>query len=189
METEIEAIFTNVDKGEVRTKLHELGAELVCPERLQKRKNYDPPTDKGWIRVRDEGNKVTLTYKRMENRSIDGMKEINIVVDDFDTTDSFLQTIGIPVKSYQETKRESWLLNGVEIEIDEWPWLPPFVEIEGDSIERVEKAAKKLDFDMKDATYGAVNNLYAEKYKLNKDNDVSFTNITFDKDCPWESRG
>lgn len=188
METEIEAIFTDVNKDKVRAKLCKLGATLVQPERIQRRKNYDPPTDKGWVRVRDEGERITLTYKRMDSSSIDGMKEINVIVDDFDKTDSFLQTIGLPVKSYQETKRESWTLDGVEVEIDEWPWLPPFVEIEGESIERVEDTAKKLGFDMKDATYGAVNDLYAQHYDIVRE-DVSYTDITFEGVCPWESRG
>ncbi len=195
METEIEAIFTDINKDTIRTKLTKLGADCIHTERIQKRKNYDfidmsLAKKKGWVRLRDEGHAIVLTYKQMDKRSIDGMKEINITVDDFAITDSFLETIGLKKKSYQETKCESWKLDDVEIEIDEWPWLPPFIEIEGENIKKVEETANKLGFKMSDATYGAVNNLYAKKYKLeNDEDDVSFVDITFEKNPPWQSRG
>lgn len=37
-----------------------------------------------FARVRDEGYRVVMTYKQFDDLSIDGAKEIEIVVDDFD---------------------------------------------------------------------------------------------------------
>lgn len=45
-----------------------------------RRKNYDYPDKKlekvnGWARLRDEGDKVALSYKQLNDRSVNGMKE------------------------------------------------------------------------------------------------------------------
>ena len=142
MQTEIEAKFLDVEPDQLRKQLVHYRAKLINPERLMKRKTFDFKDRrlqrlKGWIRVRDEGDKVTLSYKQLNNRSIQGTKEVSAVVADFNDTCNFLYSIGIEQKSYQETKRESWVLDDVEIEIDHWPWIPPCVELEGKSEESV----------------------------------------------------
>jgi len=35
-----------------------------------------------------------------------------------------------PIASYQETRREKWMLDDAEVTIDTWPWIPTFIEIE-----------------------------------------------------------
>lgn len=40
--------------------------------------------ENGWIRVRDEGDKITLSYKRLEDRIVTGTKEVSLVVDSYD---------------------------------------------------------------------------------------------------------
>ena len=79
MEIEIEAKFLNVDVNALRETLHGNGATLVHDERLMRRKNFDHTDSRlekigGWIRVRDEGDKTTLAYKQLVNRTIDGTK-------------------------------------------------------------------------------------------------------------------
>ncbi|MGC9142953.1 MAG: adenylate cyclase, partial [Candidatus Micrarchaeia archaeon] len=44
----------------------------------------------------------------------------------------------------QENKRTSYNLDGVEISIDEWPKLPPILEIEADSEEKIKETIDKL---------------------------------------------
>jgi adenylate cyclase class 2 len=39
----------------------------------------------------------------------------------FETAPALLGRAGITPRSYQENGRESWLLDGVRLEIDEWP--------------------------------------------------------------------
>jgi len=54
----------------------------------------------------------------------------------------------------------------VEITIDEWPFLEPFVEIEGPSEKMVKDVAKKLNFNYQQALFGSVDFQYAKKYNL-----------------------
>lgn len=183
IKSEIEAIFINIDKDAVRSRLKKIGANLIKKERLQKRINYDfndksLARKQGWVRLRDEGENIRLSYKQMDERSIDGMKEVSITVGDFENADLFLNNIGLNKKSYQETLRESWVFSGVEIDIDTWPWINPFIEIEGESEEEVNLVAEKLGFNIEDATFGSVNNLGLDNFNpSNNSKDFSLTHL------------
>jgi adenylate cyclase class 2 len=191
LKTEYEATFTNIDKDEFKNMLESVGAKLVKPEFLQKRANYFPPDGtKGWIRVRDEGDKITMSYKVILDRSkIEGQKETCLEVDDYDKAMDFLEEAGLKQKNFQESKREIWELNGVEICIDEWPFLEPFVEVEGESEESVKKVCSKLNFDYSEAKFCCAGDLYEEKYgvpaaKVNNETPL----ITFDIENPFLER-
>src|SRR5690606_38197838 len=170
MKPEIEAKFLNVDHEELRVKLKKLGADCVQPMMLMRRKKYDFPDGrlnrekKGWVRVRDEGDKMTMTYKQLNNRELDGTYEVNLQVDSFEAADSLLQSIGLEAQSYQETKRESWRLDEIEIELDEWPWAKPFIEIEGPDGASIKSLAEKMGFDWADACHGSVEIAYRGEY-------------------------
>lgn len=189
MTIEYEAKFLNVDKHDIRTRLTKAGATLVRPEFLQRRIPFHlPPSARrkgSWLRVRDEGDKVTLTLKVQDGDKIEDQKEAEVVVSDFDTTVEILKGIGCEAKSYQETKRELWNLNGAEVTIDEWPFLEPFVEIEGSSEGEVTAAAEKLGFDYRQALFCAPGRLYQLKYGIPEDQINSMPQIVFDGPNPF----
>lgn len=169
MNIEFEATFSNIDKNDIRKKLKDLDATLVRKEFLQKRSTFHVPKEcaleKSWLRVRDEDGKITLTLKSSgKQSSIEDQKEIELEVDNYKSAVLFLEKIGCKQKAYQETKREIWKLNGVEIMIDEWPFLEPFVEIEGKSEDVVKDISEKLGFDYSEASFGPVSILYSRKY-------------------------
>lgn len=153
---EIEAKFLDVNVDELKSKLINLGAVFVG-EFLYKRKTYDFAdyslnNNNSWVRVRDEGDRVTMTYKkRLDADSATmrdgGMKEVEVVVSDFNLTDQFLQSIGMVEKFYEENKRERYILDNVEVDIDTWPMIPSYVELEGGDWGSVERVAEKLGFD------------------------------------------
>lgn len=184
METEIEAKFPDVDASKLRAKLVEKGAELVQPEILMRRRTYDDRAGwlqkaNGWVRVRNEGDKITLSYKQLNERTLHGMKEINLVVSDFDKTCAFLEAIGMIEKSYQETKREKWVHQDVEVTIDTWPWIPTFAELEGLSEQAVQGAAEDLGFDWKRAMHGSVETVYQMHYDVTEDEVAHWKSIIF----------
>ena len=185
MQTEIEAKFLHVDHDDLRTRLQALGATCEQPMRLMRRKNYDYPDQSlskrynGWVRVRDEGDKMTLSYKQLNDRTLLGTKEVSVTVDSFAAADQFLTAIGLEANSYQETKRESWRLGEVQIELDEWPWIDPFIEIEGSQEAAVREAAEKLGFDFKDAVHGSVEIAYQDEYDVTEDEIDDWPEITF----------
>ncbi len=168
METEFEIKFLNVNIDEIRRRLQGAGAKLVEPMRLMRRmiiKNQEMADQRAFLRVRDEGDKTTLTYKKFNDNAIDGAKETEIIVSDFDKTAELLLThIGIPLISYQESKRETWVLDNVEIVIDVWPWIKPYIEIEGKSEQEVQDVTTKLGFDWAQGAYGSVATAYIAEY-------------------------
>lgn len=162
---EIEATFVNIDKDALRKRLRELGGELLQEETLMKRTVF-ATGEQSFARVRDEGNCITMSYKRQDSATLSGMKEICLKVNNYDDAVDFMKALTVKVKSEQETLREEWLLDGVEIDIDTWPWLPTFVELEGPSEKSVEEVTEKLDFVMDEAIFGSVDDIYKIYYDV-----------------------
>jgi adenylate cyclase class 2 len=187
---EYEATYENIDKDEMRKCLQQVGAKLLRPEFLMKRLNFYPPLEKrnqpGWIRVRDEGDKTTMSFKADHvEEGIAGQKEICVEVKDYEKAIAILDTI-LERKAYQETKREIWELDNVEIDLDTWPWLESFVEIEGKNEMEVKAVSAKLGFDYNQALFCAVGELYQRKYGMpyaDINNKIKF--ITFETENPF----
>ena len=190
MRTEIEAKWLNIDPVAFRKLLKNAGATLVNPERLMVRRVYDYPDMRlekigGWVRVRDEGDKVTMSYKQLNDRTLHGTKEVTVTVNDFDMACSFLESVGLTSNSFQETKRESWQLKGAEIEIDTWPWIPSFVEIEAQSENQLKQAAKTLNLDYSQALHGSVETAYQAVYDVTDQEIGNCAEIRFTKVPKW----
>jgi adenylate cyclase class 2 len=190
MGIEFEATFTNIDKQDVRDRLKSVGAKLVRKEGLMRRTVFHLPgkkdIDSHWLRVRDEGDKITMSLKIIDGIKIENQREICLNIDDFDTGVKFLESIGAGRKSYQETLRELWELDGVEITIDTWPFLEPFVEVEGPDEPSVKVASTKLGFDYDSALFCATDELYSRKYNISKYRISNETpKIVFDMENPF----
>lgn len=172
MKTEIEVKFVEVGIEDVRARLEAAGAICEQPMRLMKRALIEEPhheAEHSFIRVRDEGNKVTLTFKRRVDPhapTIDSVKEIEVTVSSFDDTVELLREAGWTYKTFQESKRETWKLGDVEVVIDEWPWIRPYIEIEGESEMEVRQAAERLGFDWRDVVYGHIDAVYERDYEF-----------------------
>ena len=61
-----------------------------------------------------------------------------------------LEQLGFVFRNYQEKKRVTYELDGAQIDIDTWPLIPTYVEIENDSEELIEKILKKLELSKKE---------------------------------------
>ncbi|MDD4607235.1 MAG: CYTH domain-containing protein [Patescibacteria group bacterium] len=188
MSIEFEATFVDVDIDEVRVKLEKLGAKLIQPERLMRRVIFWPPKqdELGWMRVRDEGHKITLSYKRFlgyqkEKVDISDQEEICLEINDFEQGVKLLEMTGAKKKAYQETKREEWLYLNSEICLDTWPGLEPFIEIEAQDEALVKKISQDLDLDYSQALFGPVHVVYEKKLGISADEINNHTpEITFD---------
>jgi adenylate cyclase class 2 len=168
MKAEIEAKFLDVSFDDIRQKLTDLGAECEEPMRLMRRVAIDNDfmrTGKdSFLRVRDEGHRVTMTYKQYDSFTVDGTQEIEVTVSDYDATVALLEQCGLVPHTVQETRRENWRLGDVEIMLDEWPWLKPYIEIESESEQAIRDLSAKLGFEWKDAVFGDVMAAYRAEY-------------------------
>ncbi len=176
MNTEYEVRILEVDKDNFIKKIEKLGAKKEG-SLFQRRYVYDfNPVIKGkWIRLRTNGIETTITIKNIVSPLIDGTKEIEVKVSDFDKCNLILNELGYKARSYQENKRVRYILDGVEIDIDTWPMLPTYVEIEGKNEEDVMAMIRKLGYNDTDITTIDVDNIYKKYgYNLNDIKELKF---------------
>ena len=130
---------------------------------LQRRYAYDiePGDASRWVRLRDTGSQVTLTVKEIDSDAIGGTRETETEVGDFETANALLAKLGYTPKAYQENRRHSFTLGGVQLEIDTWPRIPAYLEIEADSRAEVVRVAAMLGFEESSLTGENTTKVYA----------------------------
>lgn len=170
MKTEYEVRKLDVSFDEVIQKLERIGAKKVGVYH-QKRYVYDfIPVQKGrWIRLRSNGKITTLTIKEVKSLRVDGTKELEIVVSNFDDTNEILMKLGYTPRTFQENFRIEYTLDGVNFDLDKWPMIPPHLEIEGKSEEDVLKAMKLLGWSVDDMTAQDIDTVYSKNYGIDLD--------------------
>ncbi len=194
MQAEIEAKFVDVDIEDIRSRLQGIGATLEQPMRDMKRALIEEEhhaAEHSFIRIRDEGDKTTLTFKRHaapdEPAAVDSARELETTVGDFDTTIAIFKAAGWHYTTYQESRRETWRLGDVEIVIDEWPWIQPYIEIEAHSVDAVQDIARQLGFDWNDAVFGSVDVIYNRDFPdMTVRGVIDITEVRFDDSVPSE---
>jgi adenylate cyclase class 2 len=151
--TEIECRFLEIDKEALLKKLRDLGAkdkgEVMLEEKVIYKTGEVWNHGNGFIRIRKSGDGIQMTYKEHRAATVDGAFEIEFGIDDYDKAELLLKTIGWGNSRAQQKLRHTFELDGVTIDIDTWPKIPPYVELEGESEEQLQKVAKKLGFDWK----------------------------------------
>lgn len=166
MKTEIEARLLNVDVDDFIFKLRKAKAKFVG-DWLQIRQCYDfnPVNENKWIRLRTNGKVTTITIKEIGSAKIDGTKELEFNVPDFETGDEFLNKLGYFARTKQENRRIQYVLDEVEIDIDFWPHLPTYVEFEAETEQLIINVCKKLGINYSKLTTIDNDSLY-KKYGI-----------------------
>ncbi len=169
MDVEYEVKVLDIDCNNFIRKLENVGAKIKG-DFIQKRYVYDfkPVSSKKWIRLRTNGSRTTLTIKNIISSEIDGTKETEIEVSNFEKCNFILKELGYKPRSYQENRRIQYDLNGVEVDIDFWPMIPTYAEIEGSCEDEVYNTLSLLGYNKSDVNSLDVDSIYL-KYgiKLN----------------------
>lgn len=189
MNTEYEITFENIDHNILRQKIILLWGICIQEKTLMKRvvfKHDDKKLKNSYFRVRDEWNKITCTYKTIfdssEKLDINSVKEIETEIQDFEAMKNIFLETWLKQTAYQETYRETWKIwSDIEFMLDEWPWLKPFIEIEGKNETIVREYSKKLGFSYNLGVFWAVDELYFREHWIPHDITNNTSEITFQK--------
>ncbi|GAB5522862.1 MAG: hypothetical protein Roseis2KO_07340 [Roseivirga sp.] len=190
MDNEFELKFLNIDTNETRNRLKNLGFSKSKPRTLMKRQTYHlpkshPEYESKWGRVRDEGDRVTATikwYDKPERPSISEVHENEIIAQDWQHGADWIMNQGFTPTALQENYREIWTnakMPDIEISIDTWPGLNPYIEIEAKNEERVVRLARDLGFQVKNSFAGGTEIVYEELLGIPSKTIKSLSEITF----------
>ncbi|WP_327662791.1 MULTISPECIES: CYTH domain-containing protein [unclassified Streptomyces] len=160
---EYEAKALDVDPAKIARLIVEAGGVQQSEPRLMRRYVYDtiPAVPGRWVRLRDTGSGVTLCVKQIATDAVDGTHETEVTVDSFEEASALLGLVGLTPRSYQENRRTSYTLGAVRLEVDEWPRIPPYLEIEADDEAQVWDTATALGIDRNSLTSINTTKVYA----------------------------
>lgn len=106
-----------------------------------------------WVRLRKNNDNIELTIKHIykkNNDNIQKVSEVEIQVSDFEEANMLLNGLGIFKRNFQEKIRYSYKYKDACIEIDLWPRLEPYIEIECDDLNLINEIVNKLGFSNKE---------------------------------------
>ncbi len=161
---EFETKVLNIDPNEIANKLRELGA-LETPEFLARRRVFDIGLGKHeFIRLREGDGKTTMTFKRKSETKteIGRTIEIEVEVSDFKKASEILGKAPFEKVLYQENKMHVFKIDNIEFTIATWPKIKPYLEVESDSLENVQKGLELLGLLGKDVGDLDVQSIYRE---------------------------
>ncbi len=151
MQKEIETRFLEINKDELVKKLLLLGAIDKGEEKLEEMIFH--ATDGSWVgknkfvRLRKTKNKIKLTYKENVEQTVDSAREIELEVSDFDKCSKFFEKVGLKAMRQLEKLRHTLELGETTVDIDTWPKIPTYAELEGPSVESLKNACGQLGLD------------------------------------------
>ncbi|NYB72547.1 class IV adenylate cyclase [Sedimentibacter hydroxybenzoicus DSM 7310] len=174
---EKEVKVLNIDKQDIEKKLISLGATLIKDEnqinyRFDTEDGCLKKTYNGYLRIRITENllngeiKHTLTFKKSINRDkLRVNEEIETEISDWNSTAKIIELLGYKMKRPGHKHRKSYEYEGIIFEIDTWDkqtYSKPYLEIEMNSEDELEKAIKLLNLDRSKITTKPIDELSKE---------------------------
>ncbi len=146
---EVELKILNINPIKTRKILRALGAKKTMSSTLLRELYFRGNGNFSSLRLRSEGKKQYLTLKtKQEDKNFNIRMEHQIEVSDLDTTKNILELLGYELFRQREKLREHYELLKVNIEIDQYPNMTPYMEIEAPSKKIAEEFIKKFGFPL-----------------------------------------
>ena len=159
-QTEIEVKILDIDVSAVLKRLGELQAQTEFEKREFWAMFFDDPQGSiiargDLMRIRKEGPEVVMTYKKkIANDTVKVMEELETSVADMPTMCNILKHLGLHVTQETRKLRSQYALEQGHVVIDEYQdymsIIPPFLEIETDSREKLHEIVARLGFRPED---------------------------------------
>lgn len=115
--------------------------------------------DRKWVRVRSDNRHSTITIKEIcgSDCGLQDVNEYEVEVTDVDSTIAILKELGIVYRNYQEKQRISYTYKNSKIDIDSWPYIKPYLEIEAESSDLINEILKDLNINSREYTVVSCN--------------------------------
>ena len=127
-----------------------------------------------YIRVRDEGHRITMTYKNRTNKEFENENEV--IINNFDEGVKILLGIGCKKRYYYEKLREIYHIGYTEICWDTNPGSYDIMEIESKTKKELDIIVNKLGLSDKEHNNFKDNDLYKENFGI----EIPAVDLTFD---------
>ncbi len=156
---EIEVKILYVDKKALSKRLLSLGAKKVFDGELMSLffdyKDNRLKDSGNTLRIRKEGKESFLYLKSfISDSDVKTCEELCVKVDDISAAESILLRLGLKPDGKLLKHRTSYALGEIKVEFDryleEYAFVPEFLEIEGPDAEAIFKMAKKLGYSKDD---------------------------------------
>lgn len=153
-EVEIEVKFYVISLEDIAAKIIDLGGKLVQERIFEKNLRFDTADQKlrnlrQVLRLRqDKENILTFKGAAETGKQVSIRQEIEVLVDDFDTTRTLLEGLGYEVVMEYEKYRTTYSLLDTLVVLDELPY-GNFIEIEGPDGNSIQKVARNLNLNWK----------------------------------------
>lgn len=171
MFNEIEVRFLEINQKSLIKRLKELGAKDYGEDFLEEIIFYDKDfkwrdSENKFVRLRKNNEGILLSYKYHKLETLTGVEEIEFSVSDMNKAEEFLGQIGLVAYRHQQKKRRSFKFGKVMVDIDTWPKIPTYVEIEGPSEKFLKQAAKQLNLDWKNVIFENARTVIENRYHI-----------------------
>ncbi|MFC1732480.1 class IV adenylate cyclase [candidate division KSB1 bacterium] len=153
---EIEVKILEINTEEVIKNIEDLGAKRVFEgdihfsyfdfddKRLSKERKI--------LRLRKKGKISELTFKKkISKEKAKIMEEHEVIIEDDDSIRKILGGIGLKERPSAKKHRISFALDDVHFELDTFPGIPTFLEIEAKTLDILKEYVEKLGFSMDNA--------------------------------------
>lgn len=180
---EIELKFLVRDLDPIRKKLIDLGAKIKKDRVYERNIRFDNSWDglllqRKLLRLRQD-TKARLTYKGELEQPVESeariRKELEMVVEDFETAAAILERVGFEQKQVYEKYRETFELGRVEVVLDEMPF-GDFIELEGEESD-IRETAGILGLNWSNRI---LDDYLTIMDQLKNEHHLSFNDLTFD---------
>jgi adenylate cyclase class 2 len=168
---EIETKVLQVNPQQIAERLEKLGAKKVEETQLFVDWFRFPSQEQEWyLRVRSYSDKkVEITWKGKSQ--VQGISrahpEINLLVENHVQAKALFESIGLVCYAHQEKYRTSWELGNIHFDLDTYPHMPPYLEIEADSDETIQKMVQQLNLSSHRTSSEGERVLIEKEYGLN----------------------
>jgi adenylate cyclase class 2 len=153
-DVEIEVKFYVISLEDIERKIKELGGVLVQERCFESNLRFDTADQKlrnlrQVLRLRqDKENILTFKGAAESGKLVSIRQEIEVLVDDYDTTRELLEGLGYEVVMKYEKYRTTYSLLDSLVVLDELPY-GKFIEIEGPDGNTIQKVARNLNLNWK----------------------------------------